>query len=253
VSCEEMRAALPVYLDGELEPSAALEVERHLRGCPACAAIADNERALRSAYRDGSFRVPAPAGFSERVYDALAARARATTSRREAPSRWLGLAASFVLGVAVAAAVARVGLTRSPDQVVADEVLSSHLRSLEADHLTDVPSSDQHTVKPWFAGRLDFSPVVPDLAAEGFPLAGGRLDYLDGRSAAALVYRRRLHVINVFSWPSASGAGGSVARATKNGYHTVRWGRAGIVYWAVSDVDPRELERFVELYQSRVQ
>lgn len=247
MSCPEIEAAIPVYLDGELDPAATLEVERHLRGCARCAAIAGHERELRLAYRNRSLRFEAPEELAPRVRRALAARAGAERVRRVRPRQRLAIAASFVLAVALTALVTRLAVAPSGEPALLGQVLSSHVRSLLPEQLTEVASSDQHTVKPWFAGKLDFSPPVTDLAAEGFPLVGGRVDVLDGRPVAALVYRRRLHVINLFSWPSAQGPIPPPGMSERNGYHMVAWSRSGMAFAAISDVEPRELNRFVAL------
>jgi len=133
----------------------------------------------------------------------------------------------------------------------AEEVASAHVRSLMGGHLVDVPSSDQHTVKPGFAGKLDFSPPVPDLAEAGFPLVGGRLDYLAGRPVAALVYERRKHFINVFTWPSRESRGEGEKKLALNGYNLVHWHESGMTFWAASDVNPTSLQEFVRLFETR--
>lgn len=247
MSCADIEAAIPVYLDGELDPAATLELERHLRGCERCSAVASRERELRLAYRDGSLRFEAPEELATRVRRALAARAGAERVRGFPPRRRLAIAASFVLAVAVTALVTRLAVAPSGEPALLGQVLSSHVRSLMTGQLTEVASSDQHTVKPWFAGKLDFSPPVTDLAAEGFPLAGGRVDVLDGRPVAALVYRRRQHVINLFAWPAARGPMPSPGRSDKNGYHMVAWSRSGMTFSAISDVEAGELDRFAAL------
>ena len=176
-------------------------------------------------------------------------------SLQQLPKR-IGWRSSWaVAGIAAAAMVAlavlRLGpvVSRpSPDNLLAQEVLASHVRSLMANHLTDVPSSDQHTVKPWFNGKLDFSPPVKDLSGDGFPLVGGRLDYLEDRPVAALVYQRRKHFINLFIRPSDSGSGQKTVM--RQGYNLFHWTQSGMTYWAVSDLNSSELQEFVHLVQN---
>ncbi len=131
----------------------------------------------------------------------------------------------------------------SATEALAQQVVSDHIRSLMANHLTDVTSSDQHTVKPWFSGKIDFSPVVKDMVARGFPLTGGRLDYVDGHPVAALLYSRHKHIINLFVWPT-TGPDTSFGTLTIKGYNVIYWTRSHMAYWAVSDLNPRELEEF---------
>ena len=139
----------------------------------------------------------------------------------------------------------------STEEMLTREVVSSHVRSLMANHLADVPSSDQHTVKPWFNGKVDFSPSVVDLASRGFPLVGGRLDYLDNRPVAALVYQRDKHLINLFIWPSSDSSDAGTKSETRQGYHVFHWTRSGMTYWAVSDVEKSQLQEFVQLVQNQ--
>jgi anti-sigma factor RsiW len=130
------------------------------------------------------------------------------------------------------------------DDATTEAVIEGHVRSLMAGHLTDVTSTDRHTVKPWFAGRMDFSPTVVDLVGDGFPLVGGRLDYLDHHATAALVYKRREHAINVFVWPRSSGSPSHATRSDARGYHVISWTRDGVAVWIVSDLAPGELDDF---------
>ncbi len=150
--------------------------------------------------------------------------------------RWAGAFAVLALCTVIAWQLLPGLRAPSNEQRLAAEVLTSHVRSLEANHLMDVVSTDQHTVKPWFDGKLDFSPPVEDLASDGFPLVGGRLDYLEGRQVAALVYQRRKHFINVFVWPEAAGSSSTQVLTPQQGYNMMRWSRGGFQFWAVSDV-----------------
>jgi anti-sigma factor RsiW len=159
--------------------------------------------------------------------------------------RWLAIAASVLLVVSGTWNIVLFRSRISPQQIVAGDVLSAHVRSLAGTHLLDVPSTDQHTVKPWFNGKLDFAPPVKDV--EGFPLLGGRLEYFEGHPAAALIYGRRNHIINLFTWPSAIPTGET--EQTRNGYHLQSWSSDGMTFWAVSDLNEGELRQFVTLYR----
>ncbi len=227
------------YFDGELDAARAAEFEAHLAGCPACAGALARQQALREALAGASLYEPASASLRARVESALPARAS-----RRAPLAWLAAAAAVLVLVALWS----LGPFRPAptDRLVLASVLDAHVRALQPGHLTDVLSSDRHTVKPWFDGRLDFSPPVADLAAEGFPLTGGRLDVVGGRSVAALVYARRKHVVSLFVWPSA-GAEAKPRSGSANGYSWVHWVRGGMTFWAVSDVSAEDLAEFARL------
>jgi anti-sigma factor RsiW len=188
-----------------------------------------------------------PAGKAEEVRTASAVSVPRKRRSARLSWAWTSIAAAAVLVAMVAWRVGPMTFRPSPEDFLAQEVLASHVRSLMASHLTDVPSSDQHTVKPWFNGRLDFSPPVKDLSAEGFPLVGGRLDYLEDRPIAALVYQRRKHFINLFIWPSPPSKQKSF---TRQGYNLFRWAQSGMTYWAVSDLNWTELKEFVRLVES---
>ncbi len=234
------------YLDAELDLVNSLELEEHLRGCDVCSREYRNHLALRSALAENDLYVQAPAGLKRRVQSSIRHNSRSGLRPWPTAQRWLVPAAALVILAVVALVLLRSAAGTTPDNPLADQVFSGHLRSLMVAHLTDVTSTDQHTVKPWFDGKLDFSPVVNNFSDQGFPLIGGRLDYIGGRAVAALVYQRRLHLINLFVWPS-SGADSPTQIVTRQGYQLIQWNQAGMTDWAVSDLSLDELQQFVEL------
>ena len=254
MTCEQARLLIHGYVDGELDAAHALEIEHHLNGCAACSLEHQRLLALRSAIRgpalgSAALSYTAPAALHTRVRASI--RTASMPAPRTSGWRWVGAAA----GLAGLAVVMLVGLsvlrglpTSSVDERVLTEVQASHVRSLMASHLTDVTSTDQHTVKPWFDGKLDFAPPVNDLASQGFPLVGGRLDYVDDRPVAALVYQRGHHFINLFVWPAAQPSGDSQP-VTRQGYHLVHWTQSSMTYWVISDLSADELQAFVRLIQ----
>ena len=259
MNCETARALIHGYADGELDLERSLEIERHLAECAACTAALREIRVMRSGLRSGGVAFDAPAELRAKIRDAIGSARRAegvasrTSSTRLAvlsrsPSRWAGgaLAAAAILMIIVLAG----GLRRSAsstDDLIGSEIVASHVRSLMADHLADVISTNQHTVKPWFDGKVDFAPTVEDFAAQGFPLAGGRLDYADGRAVAALVYHRNKHIINLFTWPIADAHETAPQPEQRQGYNLVHWHKGGMAYWAVSDLNGGELSKFAGL------
>ena len=252
MDCNETRRLLDAALDGELDLVRNLELDAHLRACPACARLAENARARSAALRESLPRLTAPVPFAKRIRAALptdpAAGQPGTT-----PTFPLWQAAGLAASLAFAAFLGfEWGGARARANHLGEEAVSEHIRSLQADHLTDVASTDQHTVKPWFAGKLDFSPPVADLASAGFPLIGGRLDRLDNRPAAALVFRRRQHAINLFAWP-VDGSAVSPRRFESNGYHAETWVRSGFNFLAVSEISPAELAQFADLFRANQQ
>jgi anti-sigma factor RsiW len=238
VSCENNQALLSAYVDGELDLIRSLEIEKHLETCQACARIVQNQRTLSTALRAGSLHYHPPRHLEQRIRTALSGPRRIN---------WP------ILAVAASLLVAGVFFAFRPDHasLVAQEVLDSHLRSLLPGHLTDVQSSDRHTVKPWFAGKLDFSPPVADFAAEGFPLTGGRIDSVHGRTVAALVYQRGRHVINAYVWPHPGSPNSQVNAATLQGYNILHWTHAGLEWWLASDLNPPELTTLANLLSTR--
>ncbi len=236
-------AQLDAYLDGELAAVDARELEAHIAHCPECARFRDGRLELRAAITAGIPTFPAPAALRGAVRAAARTRAPRRFTVRDV-WRPLALAASLVV---VALGSWRLALQRAAGETLADDVLASHIRSLMPGHLTDVLSSDQHTVKPWFNGRLDFSPPVYDFAGQGYPLLGGRLDYVDGRSVAVLAYGRRQHLINVFLWPATRGPTAALETRDRHGYHLLHWTTTDYAYWVVSDLGLVELQNFTQL------
>lgn len=229
--CDDAQPILDAYLDGELDAGNVLAVEGHLSTCVACQARIDAAKALSASIRDASLYQPAPFRLRNQV--------RRTLRPRLAPWRLLGgLAALLAVLVGLSLLV-----SRRPDGL-ARTVVDAHVRSLMAAHLLDVASSDRHTVKPWFLGKLEYAVDVPDFAAEGFPLAGGRLDLIDGHRVAALVYRRRDHPVNVFIWPCENPGS---AEGTLEGYHYLHWVQDGRCWWMVSDVNAEDMHTLADL------
>jgi anti-sigma factor RsiW len=246
VSCETLSDKLTGYLDRELDERAAGEVEAHLGQCVTCSARLERERRLRAAVQAHVLPLQAPDRLRSSVRALVRAQARRSQPRRAWLPIWAATAAALFLGVAGGWQLATWRAPRGDASDLATEVVASHVRSLEGAHLTDIASSEHHTVKPWFAGKLDFSPPVPDFTTDGFPLIGGRLDYLGERPVAALVYGRRQHFINLFVWPSRESNVVPVA-ASRRGYHLVHGAGGGMTYWAISDLNQGELSQFAQL------
>jgi anti-sigma factor RsiW len=251
MNCEETQELVDAYVDRELDLVKGLDLERHLSECGACSKRHASLLALRSAVRTVYYTPPA--SLQARVMSGVRKAGKGGAMARVPrviPWRWIGVAASVALVLVVSWGVVRLLAPPSTDEVLAREVVSDHVRSLMVDHLADVPSSDQHTVKPWFNGKLDFSPPVIDLEEQGFALVGGRLDYVSSRAVGALVYQRNKHVINLFIWPTDE-SDRSGLTATHQGYNVVHWCQADMSYWAVSDLNASELKEFAHLAGSR--
>jgi anti-sigma factor RsiW len=249
LSCQQTSELIHGYVDGEVDLVKSLEIEQHLADCPNCTKTYKGVRSLQSALRNDALRFQPSTGFEKRLRSAMRRESKPEQRPGWLQWRWLlpaGLFAALVIGIL---GVAGIFSRPSPDELLAQEVVSSHVRSLMADHLTDVPSSDQHTVKPWFDGKLDFSPTVKDLAQQGFPLTGGRLDYIGNRPVAALVYQRRQHPINLFVWPATAAPATNEKALERQGYNVIRWSNGGMTYWAVSDLNLAELQQFAQLLQ----
>jgi anti-sigma factor RsiW len=234
------------YADRELEVFRAAEFEHHLKECSSCSREHENVRALSDGLRSAEFYFEAPAGLKRTIAEFFPA----TGQQSRFPVLWNWK--QWVKWLFPISAIGALVLLAAPaffaGPNLVEEVAANHVRSLMAEHLTDVRSSDQHTVKPWFSGKLDFAPPVKDLAAQDFPLAGGRLDYLKNRPVAALVYRRRDHVINVFIWPSMKHPGETLSR--HDGYNVIGWSGAGMRFCAISDLNVGELQEFSRMMKS---
>ena len=244
-ACPDREAMLQAYVDNELDAANALAFESHLKACEGCAGRVRLLQDLKARLAEADLNTPAPHQLRQRIDNLIAAEVKTPRPQRQSLRRgWGWLSAGAMTAVAAGLALGQFASPALQDQLIAD-----HVRSLQADHLMDVATSDRHTVKPWFNGKIDFAPVVPDLAPQGFPLAGGRLDYADGREVAALVYRRNAHVINLFVMPGAKHAG-LHAPPTRSSYSVVHWKQAGLSYWAVSDMERGDVEAFRRAFEA---
>jgi anti-sigma factor RsiW len=241
MNCHEAQTLMHGYLDGELGPPTTGQFEQHVGECPACAGALAEQKVLHAEMKSDALYYRAPENLRERLRATL--RQGSAGHRVGFPWRWVAAAACAGVLVGVGFLLGQFTAAPSRHDRLAQEIASAHIRSLQVEHQVDVDSSDRHTVKPWFNGKLDFSPPMRDV--EGFPLVGGRLDYVDGRSVAALVYRRRDHVINVFLWPDAANSDTLPRRETRQSYHIVHWSRGGMHYWAVSDLNLDEVDDLV--------
>jgi anti-sigma factor RsiW len=249
--CSDCREALTSYLDDELMTAEASEVREHLATCAEC----DREhRALVGTsllLREKLVHHPAPDVLKARIRSAIAQPHAFESPRASRPipvgrPRWLLFAAAGLVIAVASSALTFVATRQGASHTAASDVLASHIRSLMPDHLTDIVSTNQHNVKPWFNGRIGLSPPVPNLDSAGFVLVGGRLDYVEGRSVAAVVYSRRQHVINVYAWPTTESPTTATRETSDRGYHLVQWRADGVEYWVVSDLNRAELDQFVK-------
>jgi len=250
MNCEQARPRIAAYADGELDTVHILELETHLPACPACTRALRELQQLKKSMRQESLYHPAPAALRRSVLAEL------KMQTQPVPARWfwswLKLAPALS-GAAILCLTALLTVTLnrpSPHDQLAQELVSSHIRSLMASHALDVISTDQHTVKPWFNGRVDFAPPVKDLAAQGFPLIGGRLDYVRSRTVAALVFQRNKHLINVFIWPGSEQASAPATDSIRQGFNLIHWSQGGMTCWAVSDLNQTELLEFARDFAS---
>ena len=273
MNCEEAAKLMDGYLDGELDPLTSQTVEQHLMECPKCNQVYKVHGSLIRAIGNATPYYKAPAELRERIQsslrDEIAELPTRSISREPQPLfprrqprprailwetswNWLALAAAIIFATVIAFTFVPRLHRPGADQFLATQLIASHVRSLMANHLTDVASSDQHTVKPWLDTKLDFAAPVLDLSGDGFPLVGGRLDYLDNHSAAALVYQRRKHFINLFVWPVESNTAKGAETISRQGYHLLHWVNSDFNYWAVSDISDGELQTFKRSFEQQV-
>ena len=253
MNCRECHDFIDAYLDNELDVATVIMVKQHLRDCSACRQLLESRKLVGALLNNPEVRFAAPDSLLGKIQSALPA-AR-PVAKPVSGLRWtlpwfsvpLALAALFVVVFGLVYLFQGTAPAPSVGNALATEVITNHVRSLLASHLLDVPSTDQHTVKPWFDGKLKFSPPVQDFSDRGFRLIGGRLDYLNGREVAALVYQRNKHIINLFIWPSDSGHSAALQSFVKDGYNVLRWDRDGFEFWAVSDVNAADLKAFASL------
>ena len=262
--CTEMEKLLQGYLDGELDIAHALQVEAHLETCKGCSQFLANQHLLNQTLRSESLYYTAPARLeanlqriSQQAMQEESEKVEKNASVRQRPSFRQALRPAFFLpALTIITLVALLWWRWNPPapqrvNLIAQEALDSHLRALATGHLADVLSSNQHTVKPWFAGKLDYSPPVENFESQGYLLLGGRLDYLNGRAVAGLTYQRFKHVIYLSIWPSTHTDAGDL-QETRQGFHLHHWTQQGMEFWLVSDINPIELDSFATLYRARV-
>jgi anti-sigma factor (TIGR02949 family) len=248
MQCEAVRPRLDAYLDGELAEAERAILRDHLAGCGDCGPEAAALERLRDGIRQSAPIYRMPENLRSQIRFALRRDAGASAPVALRAPGWLAYAASILLAVVVGSGGTFMMLGERQQDTIAAEVIDSHLRSLLGTHLTDVASSDQHTVKPWFAGRSELSPPAVDLSAEGFPLVGGRLDLISGKTVPALVYKRHEHVINVFVLPATKDDLGKTL--TRRGYTLRHWDAGDLGFWAVTDAAPPELAEFERVFRA---
>jgi len=247
MSCDRADTVLHAYFDNELDALGAAEFERHIEHCAECAGALAALKDLRTSMNSAQLYEKAPASLRKRLLADVAPARPIEIAPARATWRWLAIAASVLLCISVGWQIVSVQRGEESNAVLAAELVDAHLRSLQPGHLSDVVSTDQHTVKPWFDGKLDFAPPVRDFAEQGFPLQGGRLDVVHGRAIAALVYGRRKHLVNVFIWPTIE-RDASPRTGSRQGYQWIDWRKGGMEFCAVSDTAPSDLEQLQRLF-----
>jgi anti-sigma factor RsiW len=249
VNCRDANLLINAYADGELDAARTLELEQHVQSCAECKCAWENIRALKKSLKQDALYFAAPADLRQRIKASLPSPAKEISARAAWSWNWLTTAFSGAFAVCLALLLTMT-IPHGQENRLADEIVSEHVRSMMANHVMDVVSTDQHTVKPWFNGKVDFSPPVRDLAAQDFPLIGGRLDYLNGRNVAALIFQHHKHIINLFIWPSKQTSSQPAALPSRQGFHLVHWSDGDMIYWAVSDLNEAELMDFAHAFNT---
>jgi anti-sigma factor RsiW len=251
MACERADTLVHGYFDNELDALRAAEFESHLEKCPECVAALDALESLRSTINIAQPYEKMSPAFRKKILADLNVKTPSViaTSRAATNWRWLAVAATFLVLIYGAWRVSSLNREDSRETLMASKIVDAHLRSLQPGHLEDVISTDQHTVKPWFDGKVDFAPPVRDFTEQGFPLQGGRLDVVDNRTVAALVYGRRKHVVNVFIWPTSE-KDAAPRTGSIQGYQWIDWRKQGMEFYAVSDASAPDLDQLQRLFSN---
>jgi anti-sigma factor RsiW len=258
--CEDVQEVIDAFVDHETHAVTGLEIDEHLQICSSCSITRQNREVLRSLIRRRSagpytrryfLYHETPVHLGPQIRSALRTEIRSEANRRPGARRWIAAAASIALTAVSILSITLVSRRHSSEYLLAREVISSHVRSFMGNHLTDVLSSDEHTIKTWFNGKLDFAPSVENLADKEFTLLGGRIEYMRNRPIAVLVYRRREHIINLFTWPSSNDSDSADKTMTCQGYNLSSWTASGMDCWAASDLDANELRGFAQAFQEQ--
>jgi anti-sigma factor RsiW len=251
MDCEQAKILIDAYIDNELDVANSLEVERHIRDCKSCSAGYKNYLVIQSVFKDENMYFSPPPDLKKKITAKIKSSEKKQLSFKTNMFGWRGAAAVFALAAVVLLIIILYRSPASPEEQITEQIVNNHMRSLMPNHLTDVQNSDQHTVKPWFSGKLDFSPPVADLSSQGFTLVGGRLDYVSGQPVAAIVYQRKSHYINLFFWFSDNTNDITKKASVTRGYNLIHWTNGNRNYWAVSDINLTELDEFANKIQEK--
>lgn len=253
MDCKESESLMAAYVDDELDSSSAIRYAAHLAECPACTDAYRQMLELHNTIKTHGIRYTAPSHLRHRIQTALPRPAPSGKKATKLPWAWINFGVATACTFAFALTFSLYMAVPSEEDQAEQEVVASHARSLMVNHLADVASTDQHTVKPWFSDKLDFSPTVYDFAPEGFALIGGRLDYLNQRPVAALAYQHRKHVLNLFVWPDKIHSNVPPQTTSRRGYQLIHWTQSGMRYWLISDMNAQDLGEFKRLLIAQIE